>query len=136
MAYRAFGRIGACGCARGSTCLCPGAELARVVAGRHTVSLLSVLANQSAAGFVELRQRLGQLSSSTLSARLATLEAHALVVREVSARRPVRVMYSLSKRGHAFARLLMALLATVRGGPVAPQRTTRPLPTGTRRRVN
>ena len=53
-------------------CLCPATPLAKVIGKRYALGLLSLVANRGTVRFNEVRARLGDVSSSTLAARLAT----------------------------------------------------------------
>jgi DNA-binding HxlR family transcriptional regulator len=105
------GRTSDCGCAAGRDCLCPSAPLLQIVGRRHTVPLISLLANRDAMRFHELQEAAARrLSSSTLAARLAALEQEALVIRTVNPETPPSVKYSLAGRGWRLASLLELLI--------------------------
>lgn len=59
--------------------------------------------------FNALRRALDDLPASTLSARLAELEAAELVVRSECGDRPARVVYALAARGETVAATLRKL---------------------------
>jgi DNA-binding HxlR family transcriptional regulator len=77
-----------CGCAAGGNCLCPSVPLFRLVGSRHTVPLVSLLANRGVMRFHELQKRMATISSSTLAARLAALEQQSVVRRTVRPNTP------------------------------------------------
>lgn len=109
-----------CGCgARLSAgdCLCPATPLAKVIGRRYALGLLSLMANHGIIRFNELRNRLGEVSSSTLTARLSDLEQAGLIARTVQPDTPLRVEYSLTPRGRELCDVLAGFLR--RGRPPA-----------------
>ena len=103
----------ACGCGSGlavGDCLCPATPLAHLVGRRYALGLLSLVANRGTVRFTELRNRLGDVSSSTLAARLSDLEGAGLINRVVHAETPPRVEYSLTERGREFCQILTSFL--------------------------
>jgi DNA-binding HxlR family transcriptional regulator len=104
-------RVSDCGCMAGRNCICPSAPLLRIVGKRHTVSLVSLLANRSVMRFHELRGRTTPISSSTLAARLTALEHESLITRTVGFEKPPTAAYSLTARGRRLATVLKRLLA-------------------------
>ena len=77
---------------------------------RYALGLLSLIANRGTVRFTELRNRLGDVSSSTLTARLGDLESAGLINRVAHAETPPRVEYSLTDRGREFCEILTAFL--------------------------
>jgi DNA-binding HxlR family transcriptional regulator len=77
---------------------------------RYALGLLSLVANRGVIRFNELRSRLGEVSTSTLSARLADLERAGLIARTVYPDTPPRVEYSLTERGRELCGVLTAFL--------------------------
>jgi DNA-binding HxlR family transcriptional regulator len=65
--------------------------------------------DRGAVRFSELRSELGEISSSTLSLRLAELEEAGLIERRTFAEIPPRVEYSLTDEGEALRRGLLSL---------------------------
>jgi DNA-binding HxlR family transcriptional regulator len=103
----------ACGCGAAldeGACLCPATPLARLIGRRYVLGLLSLIANHGDVRFGELRSRLGEISSSTLAARLADLEEAGLVSRTVYASTPPRVEYALTPRGRELCAILTRFL--------------------------
>lgn len=103
----------ACGCGSGlaaGDCLCPATPLAHVIGRRYALGLLSLIANQGTVRFTQLRSRLGDVSSSTLTARLSDLEDAGLINRVVHPESPPRVEYSLTARGREFCGILTDFL--------------------------
>ncbi len=102
-----------CGCGAAladGDCLCPATPLAKVIGRRYALGLLSLVANSGVVRFNELRTRLGEVSSSTLAARLSDLEAAGLIARTVYPDVPPRVEYSLTTRGRELCRVLTGFL--------------------------
>src|SRR5262249_38052621 len=99
----------ACGCGAklsAGGCRCPGTPLAKVMGRRYALGLLSLVANNGIIRFNELRSRLGEVSSSTLAARLNDLEQAGLIARTVLPDTPPRVEYSLTARGRELCGVL------------------------------
>ena len=84
-----------CGAAAAGDCLCPATPLAKVIGKRYALGLLSLVANRGTVRFSELRSQLGDVSTSTLAARLSDLEEAGLISRRVFPETPPRVEYSL-----------------------------------------
>ena len=102
-----------CGCGAklsAGDCLCPATPLAQVMGRRYALGLLSLVANSGIIRFSELRSRLGEVSSSTLAARLNDLEEAGLIARTVYPDTPPRVEYSLSDRGRELCGVLTDFL--------------------------
>jgi DNA-binding HxlR family transcriptional regulator len=59
--------------------------------------------------FSELQERSKGLGAKTLSARLKDLEARSIVERHVEVGPPVRVRYSLTRKGQAFEQVAAAI---------------------------
>jgi DNA-binding HxlR family transcriptional regulator len=103
----------ACGCGSGlasGDCLCPATPLAKLIGRRYALGLLSLIANRRSVRFTELRSRLGDVSSSTVAARLNDLEAAGLITRTVYPETPPRVEYALTPRGQELCRILTDFL--------------------------
>ena len=77
---------------------------------RYALGLLSLVANHGTVRFNELRSRLGEVSSSTLAARLSDLEEAGLIARTVHPDTPPRVEYSLTERGRELCGVLTDFL--------------------------
>ena len=110
---RVGGIAEACGCGArlaAGDCLCPATPLAQVMGRRYALGLLSLVANSGIIRFNELRTRLGEVSSSTLAARLHDLETAGLIARTVYPDTPPRVEYSLTERGRELCRVLTQFL--------------------------
>jgi len=108
-----------CGCGASLSdgdCLCAATTLAKLIGRRYALGLLSLIANHGTVRFGELRSRLGDVSSSTLAARLADLEDAGLIERTVHPESPPRVDYSLTGRGRELCRVLTGFLQRGRRG--------------------
>ncbi len=102
-----------CGCGAklsAGDCLCPATPLAQVMGRRYALGLLSLVANSEIIRFNELRTRLGEVSTSTLAARLNDLEGAGLIARTVYPDTPPRVEYSLTDRGRELCGVLTDFL--------------------------
>ena len=77
---------------------------------RYALGLLSLVANSEIIRFNELRTRLGEVSTSTLAARLNDLEGAGLIARTVYPDTPPRVEYSLTDRGRELCGVLTDFL--------------------------
>lgn len=92
------------------------AEMDRVVGGlqvffnKWVVEIVIVLGQRDVVRFNELKASLAGISGRTLSQRLRDLEAQGLVKRVVHDEMPVRVEYSLTKRGLDVAALALPLV--------------------------
>jgi DNA-binding HxlR family transcriptional regulator len=60
--------------------------------------------------FQELQQSLPGVSPNTLSARLKTLEEHAIIVRKFYEEHPPRAEYLLTEKGRTLGPILKALM--------------------------
>lgn len=77
----------------------------KLIFGKWTIELLTVLYAVGDAGFQDLRGSLGGISSRILSQRLKTLERFGIVNRSVLSTRPPRVQYRLTEKGLTIAKL-------------------------------
>src|SRR5262249_33609898 len=103
----------ACGCGArlaAGDCLCPATPLARIMGKRYALGLLSLIANGGRIPCKEQRSRLGEVSTSTLAARLSDLERAGLIARVVYPDTPPRVEYSLTPRGRELCGVLTDFL--------------------------
>jgi DNA-binding HxlR family transcriptional regulator len=102
-----------CGCGSGlavGDCLCPATPVAKLIGRRYALGLLSLISTRGTVRYTELRSRLGNVSSSTLAARLADLERAGLIVRTVHPTTPPRVEYGLTPRGRELCSVLTDFL--------------------------
>lgn len=91
-------------------------EMERVVANlqvffnKWTVEIIIVLGQHETLRFHELKEGLASISSRTLTQRLRDLEAQGLVRRKLYDEMPVRVEYSLTRKGLDVAALALPLV--------------------------
>jgi len=77
----------------------------KLIFGKWTIELLTVLYAARDAGFQDLRGSLGAISARILSQKLKTLERFGIVKRRVLSTRPPRVQYRLTEKGVTIAKL-------------------------------
>jgi len=104
----------ACGCGTDTVtedvgCLCTTSDLVHVIGRKYSVFLLSLLADRKSVRFNEIKEELGEISSSTLSIRLSELEGAGLIQRQLFGEVPPRVEYSLTEGGEALRKSLLSL---------------------------
>lgn len=87
---------------------CPIARAARLLGDTWTLLIVRSLMDGSRR-FNELQELLGKVSSGTLSQRLKSLEAAALIERHAYAEIPPRVEYALTDKGRALVSVMQAL---------------------------
>jgi DNA-binding HxlR family transcriptional regulator len=91
-------------------------ELLQVFFNKWVVEILVVLGQGETRRFNELKKSLPGISGRTLSARLRDLEEQGLVKRQMFDEMPVRVEYSLTKRGTDVAVLALPLVLYLMAG--------------------
>jgi DNA-binding HxlR family transcriptional regulator len=79
-----------------------------LLAGRWSVDLLYLLASGTRR-YNQIFYEVGEVSKKTLTQTLRALEQKGLVARRVHAEVPVRVEYSLTRRGWSMTSLLMSM---------------------------
>ena len=95
-------------------------EMTRVVQSlqvffnKWTVEMIVVLSQARAVRFNAIREALPGISGRTLSQRLKDLEEQGLVARKLYDERPVRIEYSLTKKGMDVAYLALPLVLYLR----------------------
>ncbi len=106
----------ACGCGGGEAdergfieCICPTTGLVQIIGRKYAVRLLTVIGERDSIRFNDLKTTMDDMSSSTLSVRLAELESAGLVERQTFAETPPRVEYRLTAEGEIFRRSLFSL---------------------------
>jgi DNA-binding HxlR family transcriptional regulator len=105
----------ACGCG-GETdepgfieCICPTTGLVQIIGRKYALRLLTVIGERDHIRFNDLKTTMDDMSSSTLSVRLAELETTGLIARQTYAETPPRVEYRLTKEGETLRRSLFSL---------------------------
>ena len=105
----------ACGCETHAAgggdhgCICCTTALVQIIGRKYALRLLFLIGERPQVRFGDLRSELDDMSSSTLSIRLAELESAGLISREVFAETPPRVEYTLSKEGGELRKSLFSL---------------------------
>ena len=105
-----------CGCVETDTnlpgfieCMCPATGLVQIIGRKYALRLLTVIGERQQIRFNDLKIAMDDMSSSTLTIRLAELERAALVERMTYAETPPRVEYSLTDEGRELRQSLFAL---------------------------
>lgn len=91
-------------------------EPLQVFFNKWVVEIIVVLGQGGTLRFNDLKRSLSGVSGRTLSQRLRDLESQGLVKRELFDEMPVRVEYSLTKRGVDVAALALPLVLYLRLG--------------------
>jgi len=103
----------ACGCvdrdADGVECICSTAGLVQIIGRKYALRLLFLIGERRTIRFNEIRSEFEDMSSSTLTIRLAELEQAGLIRRQVFAEIPPRVEYSLTADGTELRQTLFGL---------------------------
>ncbi len=104
----------ACGCeeradGRGRGCICCTTGLVQIIGRKYAVRLLFLISERRVVRFSRIRSELDDMSTSTLSIRLAELEGAGLIRRREFAEIPPRVEYSLTKEGEQLRKSLFGL---------------------------
>ncbi len=79
--------------------------LTKLIFGKWTIELMTILFALRDAGFQDLRTHLPGISSRILSQKLKRLERFGIVRRTVLSTRPPRVQYNLTQKGLTTAKL-------------------------------
>lgn len=87
---------------------CPFATAQKVLSGKWALMIMHHL-NESPRRFNELQRLLPEITQTTLTRQLRTLEDYELIHREVYAQIPPKVVYSLSPIGQDFSEVLTHL---------------------------
>lgn len=104
----------ACGCierssTRRNECLCSTTGLVQIMGRKYALRLLFLIGDRGVMRFGDLRSDMDDMSSSTLTIRLAELERAGLIRRETFAEIPPRVEYTLTGEGEDLRKSLFAL---------------------------
>ena len=89
-------------------CICPATGLVQIIGRKYALRLLTVIGDQPSIRFNDLKDAMDDMSTSTLSIRLAELERAALISRRTYNESPPRVEYRLTPDGRALRRSLFA----------------------------
>ncbi len=103
-----------CGCAdnilsEANECMCPATGLVQIIGRKYALRLLTVIGEQPSIRFNDLKSVMDDISSSTLTIRLAELERAGLISRQTYSETPPRVEYALTAEGRELRRSLFAL---------------------------
>ena len=104
----------ACGCVDraapdGNECRCSTTGLVQIIGRKYALRLLFLIGERERMRFGDIRSEMDDMSSSTLSIRLAELEGAGLIRREMFAEIPPRVEYTLTRGGKELRKKLFAL---------------------------
>ena len=104
----------ACGCIErsatgGHECLCSTTGLVQIMGRKYALRLLFLIGDRRVMRFSDLRSEMDDMSSSTLTIRIAELERAGLINRKMFAEIPPRVEYTLTKEGKDMRKSLFAL---------------------------
>jgi len=104
----------ACGCAdteavESIECMCPATGLVQIVGRKYALRLLTVIGERQSIRFNDLKGVMDDMSSSTLTIRLAELERAALIERRTFSETPPRVEYNLTTEGRKLRQSLFTL---------------------------
>ena len=107
----------ACGCGGGldvseddiNECICPTTGLVQIIGRKYALRLLTVIGERDSIRFNDLKLVMDDMSSSTLTIRLAELESAGLIERQTFSETPPRVEYRLTAEGENFRRSLFSL---------------------------
>ncbi len=89
---------------------CPVARTLDIIGERWTILILRDLLRKGPLRFQDFQRSLPGVSPNTLSARLKTLEEHAIIVRKFYEQHPPRAQYLLTEKGRMLGPILKALL--------------------------
>ncbi len=79
--------------------------LAKMIFSKWSIEILTILYGMRAAGYADMKRKLGSISSRVLSQKLKKLEAAGLIQRSVVNVRPPKVSYALTEKGLTVAKL-------------------------------
>lgn len=88
--------------------ICPVVGTAEIISKRWVLIIIHNL-TQGPLGFNDLKKRIGEISSKTLSTSLAYLAEEGIVARTVHSNSPIRVEYSLTQKGSDLEHLIEAM---------------------------
>ncbi len=79
--------------------MCAAAGLVQIIGRRYALRILFLVGERANIRFTEIRSEIEEISTSTLTIRLAELEQAGLIRRQVFAEVPPRVDYTLTEEG-------------------------------------
>lgn len=103
-----------CGCAdrnlsESLECMCPATGLVQIIGRKYSLRLLTVIGEYRSIRFSDLRVVMDDMSSSTLTIRLAELERAGLIDRRTYLETPPHVEYSLTTEGGRLRQSLFSI---------------------------
>lgn len=103
-----------CGCADEKAgeiceCMCPATGLVQIIGRKYALRLLTVIGEVQSIRFNDLKSVMDDMSSSTLTIRLAELERTGLIIRRTYPETPPRVEYALTDEGRILRQSLFSL---------------------------
>ncbi|MGI8884898.1 MAG: winged helix-turn-helix transcriptional regulator [Pyrinomonadaceae bacterium] len=118
----------ACGCAdrRSSEsleCMCPATGLVQIIGRKYSLRLLTVIGEYQSIRFSDLKAAMDDMSSSTLTIRLAELERAGLIDRQTHSETPPRVEYLLTTEGRKLRQNLFSISKYATRNPETPERS-------------
>lgn len=87
---------------------CPFATSQKILSGKWALTLLHFL-SEDTLRFNEIQRKLPEITQSTLTKQLRSLEDYGMVIRTVYSQIPPKVEYSLSPMGEDFTTVLESL---------------------------
>ena len=104
----------ACGCAdvesgESYECMCAATGLVQIIGRKYSMRLLTVIGERQSIRFNDLQIAMDDMSSSTLTIRLAELESAGLISRQTYSEAPPRVEYAVTKEGRKLRQSLFSL---------------------------
>ena len=89
--------------------MCPATGLVQIIGRKYALRLLTVIGEYKSIRFNDLKSVMDDLSSSTLTIRLAELERAELIERQTYSETPPRVEYNLTTEGRKLRQSLFDL---------------------------
>ena len=102
-----------CGCVdlesgESTDCMCTATGLVQIIGRKYSMRLLTVIGERENIRFNDLQATMDDMSSSTLTIRLAELESALLIERKTYHESPPRVEYNLTKEGRKLRQSLFS----------------------------
>ena len=102
-----------CGCVdlesgESTECMCTATGLVQIIGRKYSMRLLTVIGEHESIRFNDLQFTMDDMSSSTLTIRLAELEHAFLIERKTYHESPPRVEYKLTKEGRKLRQSLFS----------------------------
>jgi DNA-binding HxlR family transcriptional regulator len=88
------------------SCICPKFEAAIAILAKKWTGLILWVLMEEKCRFRDIREQIPQMSERMLAERLKDLEASGLINRQVYPETPVRIEYTLTKKGKALQPVL------------------------------